>query len=159
MSAPAAERPPTRRAISAGGVTLQIRCSGRAAKIAGRRKALTRKADRRVRGAGSGDFPVTRPCSQRIPRRPDQGGFAAMCRTRVLPTPARRCRRRPQGPRAAGDEALQRAATATFKKLLGTIDARRSEAFTEKAFTDFMRPVRGDHAVMRKFAARASARA
>ena len=34
---------------------------------------------------------------------------------------------------ASGDEALQRAATAKLKKLLGAIDARRSEAITEKA--------------------------
>lgn len=60
---------------------------------------------------------------------------------------------------ASGDEALQRAATAKLKKLLGAIDARRSEAITEKAFMDFMRPVRDDHAVVRKFAARAGVRA
>ncbi len=60
---------------------------------------------------------------------------------------------------ASGDDALQRAATARLTKVLGTIDARRSEATTEKAFRDFMRPVRGDHAVMKKFAAHAGVRA
>ncbi len=56
---------------------------------------------------------------------------------------------------ASGDEVQQRAATARVTKLLGAIDAQRSGAVTEKAFMDFMRPVRGDHAVMRKFATRA----
>jgi hypothetical protein len=60
---------------------------------------------------------------------------------------------------ASGDEALQRAATVKLTKLLGSIDARRSEAITEKAFMDFMRPVRGDHAVMKKFAAHACTKA
>ncbi len=60
---------------------------------------------------------------------------------------------------ASGDETLQCAATARFKKLLGAIDARRSEVITEKAFMDFMRPVRGDHAVMKKFAAPACTKA
>jgi len=60
---------------------------------------------------------------------------------------------------AYGDETQQRATTARVTKLLGAIDARRSEAITEKAIMDFMRPVRGDHAVMKKLAARAGVRA
>ncbi len=59
----------------------------------------------------------------------------------------------------SGDQNRQREATEAVRKLIGAMDDHHAAVVTEKFFLESLRPVRGDHAVVRKFAERAGVRA
>lgn len=57
--------------------------------------------------------------------------------------------------RRSGDARREAAATERVKKALGALDDHRAGQVAEKFFLESLRPLSGDHAVMRKFARRA----
>lgn len=59
----------------------------------------------------------------------------------------------------SGDLKRQAAATEAVRKLIGAMDDHHAAVVTEKFFLESLRPVRGDHAVVRKFAERAGVKA
>ena len=57
----------------------------------------------------------------------------------------------------SGDATRQAAATEKVRKLIDAMDGHHAEVVTEKFFLESLRPLRGDHAVVRRFAKRAGA--
>lgn len=55
----------------------------------------------------------------------------------------------------SGDPKLEAAAAAKVKKVLGTLDDHHTDVVTEKFFLESLKPLHGDHSVIRKFAKRA----
>ncbi|MEI9964127.1 MAG: hypothetical protein WDM92_04905 [Caulobacteraceae bacterium] len=60
--------------------------------------------------------------------------------------------------RRSGDVRLEAAATEEVRKALGALEDHHAKIVVEKFFLESLRPMNGDHAVIRKFAQRAGAR-
>lgn len=61
--------------------------------------------------------------------------------------------------RRSGDAKREAAATEDVRKALGALEQHHARVIVEKFFLESLRPLQGDHAVVRKFAARAGVRA
>lgn len=57
--------------------------------------------------------------------------------------------------RRSGDPRREAAATEKVRKALGALEEHHADLIVEKFFLESLRPLSGDHAVMRKFARRA----
>ena len=55
----------------------------------------------------------------------------------------------------SGDARREAAATEKVRKALGALEDHHAECIVEKFFSESLRPLRGDHQVIRKFAQRA----
>lgn len=56
---------------------------------------------------------------------------------------------------ASGDQKRQKDATTNIVRLVGDLQDYHAELITEKFFVESLKPLRGDHAVIEKFARRA----
>jgi hypothetical protein len=61
--------------------------------------------------------------------------------------------------RRSGEPRREATATEKVRKALGAIEQHNADQIVEKFFLESLRPLNGDHAVMRKFARRAGVRA
>ena len=57
--------------------------------------------------------------------------------------------------RRSGDPKREAAATEAVKKAVGALEGHHADCVVEKFFLESLRPLQGDHSVIRKFARRA----